>query len=100
MRQLFDALVGKLEGFGPVRVDAVKTGINLGNKVHFAEVKVRKNWINVSFVLGRVIDHPKIAKSDVLTPTMVDHRVKVSSLDELDDTLLGWLREAYDLHNR
>ena len=27
---------------------------------------------------------------------MCTHRVRLSSMDELDDQVIGWLREAYD----
>jgi hypothetical protein len=45
LREAFDGLLAVLRGLGPVRVDAVKRGINLARGSHFAMVFVRKGWL-------------------------------------------------------
>jgi hypothetical protein len=85
---IFNFLLEKLRTFGPVRVDAVKTGINLGARAHFAGVQVRKGWLNVGFVLDRVVSDPKIMRVTEITETSFQHRVRVFDENDIDEQLI------------
>ena len=41
-RRLFDFLIRKLQKTGPLRIDAVKTSINLSSRHHFGGITVRR----------------------------------------------------------
>ncbi len=49
-----------------------------------------------AFALHRRMDHPRINKVDHIGKWYV-HRLRVTSPQELDDEVLGWLQEAYRL---
>lgn len=99
VRVLFDKLVDEVKGFGSVRLDAVKSEVLLGNKSHFAAVQVRRGWLTVSFVLDRLVSDPRITWSMELTGASFEHKVKVERLEDIDEQLLGWLKEVYVLHS-
>jgi hypothetical protein len=50
--------------------------------------------MTVAFGLSRKLDSPRIAKVNQYG-RWFDHTFRVASPEELDDEVLGWLREAY-----
>jgi hypothetical protein len=97
LRECFDALVAEIERWGPLRVDAVKTSINLAARAHFAGVAVQKEALAVGFVLARKVDDPRIARHEDLGGRWTGHRVRIAKPSDLDAQLLNWLKEAYAL---
>lgn len=95
--RVFDYLLDELRRLGPIRVDAVKTSINLAGRAHFAGVRALRDSLSVGFVLGRKLDDPRIVRTERLSPTLHGHTVKVKSREDVDEQLLGWLAEAYEL---
>lgn len=94
---LFDALIARIEDLGPMRVDAVKTSINLIARGHFGGVRVLRGGLRLGFVLLRKLDSPRIVRSQWLGGDKYGHSVKIATSADLDIELLNWLREAYDL---
>ena len=95
-KKLFDALLTKLENFGPVRVDAVKTSINLIARHHFGGVKVLKDSLRLSFVVHRQLTSQRIIGTEWLGGDKYGYSVKLTGEADIDDELIGWLKEAYD----
>ena len=95
-RELFEQLVGELRRFGPLRIDAVKSGINLIPKHHLGGVRVLKNGIRVGFLLARRIPGARMAGIQRVGPSAYVHAVVVRKQEDFDSDLLSWLREAYE----
>ena len=95
LRGLFDELCKRLREFGPLRVDAVRSGINLIPKHHMGGVRVLKDRLHVGFLLNRRIDHPRISRGPRVGPSAFIYAVNVAKKDEFDPELLSWLKEAY-----
>lgn len=57
LRPLFDLLIARLKKTGPLRVDAVKTSINLISRHHFGGVMVRRDHLRVGFLAQKPINH-------------------------------------------
>jgi hypothetical protein len=95
LRTVFDAIVSKLRKLGPVKVDPVKTSINLTADRHFAGVTVRGTFLRVGFFAPRRIVDRRIVHFETLGPDRFGHSVVVESVADLDDQRLGWLSEAY-----
>jgi hypothetical protein len=96
-RAVYDALVKGIGAFGPLRVDAVKTSINLIARHHLGGLKVLKDGIRIGFVLGRKLADRRILKASWVGGSKYAHSVKLTSPDEVDEQLLAWLGEAYRL---
>ncbi len=92
---LFQELRAALSRFGPLRVDAVQSSINFAATSHLGGVRVQKDGLRVGFVLSRPLESGRVIHSLRLGPTTHAHAVKLTSRDELDGELLGWLKEAY-----
>jgi hypothetical protein len=99
LRGVFDLLVSKLRKIGPVKLDPVKTSINLTAGRHFAGVTVRGTFLRVGFFAPRRIVDRRIVHFERLGPDRFGHSVVVESVADLDDQLLTWLSEAYRMRS-
>ena len=54
-----------------------------------------KEFLLVSFGLGYEKQHPRIAQATEPYPGRWTHHVPVQAIEEIDQTLMGWLAEAY-----
>ena len=97
VRTLYEALIQRLNAFGPVAEDPKKTCIHLNRKSALAGVYVRKGYLNVEFKTDYPIQSPRIAKSEQISRSRWHHSTRVDSEAQLDSELTGWLRDAYAL---
>jgi hypothetical protein len=90
-------LIKELEKFGPLRVDAVRTSINLIAKHHLGGVRALRDGLRVGFVLERKLTDRRILRSEWVGRVRYAHSVRLTSPEEVDAQLLSWLKEAYEL---
>jgi hypothetical protein len=95
LRKVFDVLVSKLERIGPVKVDPVKTSINLTAGRHFGGVTVRGTYLRVGFFAPERIVDPRIVHFERLGPSKFGHSVVIESVADIDPQLMAWLAAAY-----
>lgn len=88
-----------------VRIKVAKTQITFANKRGLAFVSFNpcrkakerpETWMTVTFGLGYRKESPRI---DVVTepyPGRWTHHVMVGNAEEIDEELIGWIREAAD----
>ncbi len=102
---LYEALFRRMEAaFPEASVKVQKTQISFYSKHLFAAaslpVRRRKEWprhcILVTFGLSHQVSAPRIAVATEPYPNRWTHHVVVAGEREVDEELLGWLREAYD----
>lgn len=98
---LYEALFRLLDGaFPEVSVKVQKSQISFYGRHLFAMVsrpkRKRDPGIVVSFGLGRREPSPRIGAVVEPYPNRWTHHVAVTTAEELDGELLGWLREAWD----
>ena len=86
-----------------VTVKVRKTQISFSNKYNFAFVsllpvcktKARpETWITVTFGLRYKKESPRIDVATEPYPNRWTHHMLISSVDEIDDELMGWIKEA------
>ena len=97
VREIFDELVRRLKEIGPVKVDPVKTSINLTTRHHLGAVTVRGTFLRLGFLSDRRIRDDRIVHVEQLGPTKFGHSVVLESIEDLDDVVMGWLAAAYRL---
>ena len=100
VRGIYQLLVTQLRKLGPLRIDAVKTSINLASKYHFGGVAARKNYLRVGFLSERMIDDERIVHTERLGPKRFHQSVVLRSPADLDGTIIEWLGNAYKLQSR
>jgi hypothetical protein len=99
LKILFSAIVKQLKKLGLLRLDAVKSSINLISRHHFAGIAVRQDYLRVGFLARRPIESPRIVHTEVLGPNRVAHRVLVREAADIDAELLHWLAEAQEMQS-
>ena len=99
LRRLFDFLIRKLEKTGPLRIDAVKTSINLVSRHHFGGIMVRRGYLRLGFLARKRIRSARIVHHQSLGPKRVGHTVVVSGKKDVDTELLRWLSNAQRLQS-
>lgn len=95
LRPIHDTLMAKIGPFGEFEVAPKKGYVSLRRKKQFAMVGPATNTrvevgINLKGKPGteRLVEQPPGG--------MCQYKVKVTSADEVDSELIGWLREAYE----
>jgi hypothetical protein len=92
---IFEAVLAHLDTVGPVHVEPVSVGIFIKKGRTFAELRPKQKWVALSFVLDRVVDHPKIARKLSSSGRRTYHVVNLRGPDDVDDDVRGWLTESY-----
>ena len=95
VRALFDRFREIVESFGPVKMLPYRDKVGFMVRVRFAGAIPRQRWLEVGFWLPRRIDHARMYRVETLYPDVHVHRLRVTTLAELDDQLTKWLREAH-----
>ena len=89
----FTALVSEC---GPVLVAPAKTRIGFQVRMIFAAVnKLTDRFLDAHVVLARRLNSPRFKRVEMMTPKCYVHHFRVHSLNDLDEELKTWLREAY-----
>lgn len=101
---LYEAFARRLLAeIGNVTVKVQKTQISFSNRHNFAFVSflpVRrakdrpKTYITVTFGLGYKKESPRVAAASEPYPNRWTHHMLISSPEEIDDELMGWIKEA------
>lgn len=95
-RRLFHGFAGLLRKCGPVTVAPAKTRVAFMVRVRFAGVsRVSERGMTIAFALRRPLKSPRISKVVKYNPRWYGHFMRIVSPRELDEELLGWLRESY-----
>ena len=94
-RPIFDAVMGYLDGLGPVHVEPVSVGIFLKNPRKFAELRPMQKWVALSFSLNRVARHRTIVRKVMPWGGRYYHVANLVDPKDLDDGVGDLLVEAY-----
>lgn len=102
---LYQALFSQMSSaFPQAKVKVQKSQISFYNRHLFAAASIpvrrKKDWpqdcLLVTFGLSHPLSSPRIAVAVEPYPNRWTHHVVVSRLEEIDEELMDWLREAYD----
>jgi hypothetical protein len=80
---------------GPVIVFANKTRIGFQVRMAFADVILKREWLDAYIILARRLENRRFTKIETLSPRNHIHYFRIRSREELDAEVLSWLREAY-----
>ncbi len=95
---LWERFAEIVRGFGPVEAVANRMNIGFMVRARFAGVfSLSERGMSVHFWLKRRVDSPRFARREYLLHRDWIYRVRVTDPSELDDELIGWLREAYQV---
>jgi Domain of unknown function (DUF5655) len=93
--ELYRGFVALVERCGPVTLAPTKTRIGFKVRMTFAAVSLRRDRLDAHVILARRLEDPRFVEVASFGPRSHQHRFRIASLDELDEQVLGWIREAY-----
>lgn len=95
LRPLHEAAMARIQALGPFEIAPKKSYLSLRRKKQFAMLgPATKDQLELGLNAKALPAHPRLK---ALPPGgMCQYTVRLSQAAELDDTLLGWVRTAYD----
>jgi hypothetical protein len=97
VRKIYDSLINNLKKIGPLDEDPKKTSIHINNKTALAGVATRKAHLILTIKSDRKLASPRIHKSEQVSAHRFHHEVKLTSVSDVDEELMSWLRNAYEM---
>ncbi len=97
LKPLHDALMTMITTFGDDIELAPKKGyVSLRRKKQFAMIQPTATRIDVGLILKDMPTTERL-KSAASFNALFTHRVRVSTINDLDAQVISWLKQAYDL---
>ena len=95
IRGLFERFRSMVEACGPVKPVFYRDMVGFIVRVRFASAVPRSRWLDIAFWLRRRVEHPRFHRVETITPEAHIHVLRVTDLEQLDETVANWTREAY-----
>jgi hypothetical protein len=95
---LFDRLIELAKACGPVIVAPTKSMVLFKARTSFAEVKAKKDRLDVQVVFRERVANPRFRRTTEPWPGCIVHSFQVEEIEQLDDEVAGWLKEAYEMN--
>ena len=96
-RALYNLLIGKVREFGEVEIHVAKWSLTVRRLSTFLSIMVGKNHLTLVFISTVPIDEFPVYQNYHHTATKYSNLVKIESADEIDDQLIRWLKQAWEL---
>jgi len=97
LRPIYDRLAGAIAGFGEdVELAPKKAYVSLRRKKQFGLIQPStRTRVDVGLQLKGAAARGRLEASGSFN-SMVSHRVRLATVEDADDELVGWLQDAYD----
>ncbi|MFQ5944455.1 MAG: DUF5655 domain-containing protein [Anaerolineales bacterium] len=92
---VYQRFVRAVRGCGPITLVPIKTRIGFQARITFADIMVRRHWIDCYVILSRRSNNPRFARIESLSRHSHVHHFRVSSPADIDDEVRSWLCQAY-----
>lgn len=97
LRPIYEQLITAVQAFGDdVEISPKRTYVSLRRKRQFGLIQASTvSRLDVGINMKGVEPSGRLEKSGSFN-SMCTHRVRVNGIDDVDDDLIGWLRQAYE----
>jgi hypothetical protein len=100
MRPVFEELLARVRReIGAADVVSLPCCIHLCGTHDFLAVLPRKARLEIRFSLRREVESRRITHATRISSAKHKHSTDIATVEDIDDELLGWLREAYHLED-
>jgi hypothetical protein len=98
---LYEKLCEKIKkNVGPYKIESLECCIHLVSTSTFAAVKLLKSKIQIDFSLSRQLKNKRFVKTYKLSENRFLYLVEITEEEEIDNELLIWIVEAYEIKKR
>jgi Domain of unknown function (DUF5655) len=95
VRELYDLVAATVQSIGAVIILPEKTRIAFQVRMSFAQVTIRRRWLDGHVVLARRLEHPRCRKIETFSARNHVHAFPLEHPGDIDSTFVDWIREAY-----
>jgi hypothetical protein len=97
-RELYDCLLEQVRNLGPIFEEAKKTSAHIvAGSGAFLGLHPRVNGLLVNIVLDHGLANERVVRCEQVSKSRFHNEVRISGPDDIDDELMGWVKEAYHL---
>ena len=96
-KDLYQLLLNKLHKIGPVRENKKMISVSLENRKVFASTLIWNQSIKLILRTNHRITNPRILNIEPVAENVFDHTILIESKDHLDEELMNWLEDAYQI---
>lgn len=98
LRPLYDRILAAVQAFGPdIQINPRQSYIALARKQQFAVIKASTSTrLDLGLRLKEPLTAPRLEPAAGLGSASINFKIGLSSLDQIDLELIGWLRAAYE----
>jgi hypothetical protein len=97
VRATFERVVEVARRSGPLDVVPEKTRVALQVRMSFAAFTPRRRWLDGHVVLARTVPSERFRRVETYSPRNHVHVFRLTTPDDVDSEVAGWLAEAYDV---
>ena len=97
VKSIYERILKESCKFGKVIEDPKKTSIHLNNKSAFLGVATQRSAIILTVKSSSPIKDARIRKSEKVSASRYHHEIKLTSPEEVDSVVVGWLKQAYEI---
>lgn len=88
----------ELEKLDEISIETKQASLHVvRNGVAFLGIHPRKDGIRINIVLNNCPDSDRISKSEQVSKSRFHNEVDLTSEARIDELLIGWIHEAYEL---
>jgi hypothetical protein len=98
-RPIFEAVHNHLETLGPLYVEYLAVGIFFKNPKRVAALRTMTKWVALGFSLPTKLSSSKLSRKVVEHGSLYHHVINVADATQIDEEVLDWLTQAYEVHN-
>ena len=97
VRALYDSLIRIVSTFGPVDIRVGSYIVSLRNLSTFMSIFPERNHLTITFIRDEALDEFPVYQTYQQSKNRWANHIKIESREEIDDQLIGWLKEAFVL---
>jgi predicted transport protein len=90
-------LISEISKFGSIEISPIKTAIQFRKGATFLSIRVKKDRCELEFQLPFDVEEFSIVKKVRVSSKRVYYLVYIDSVEDVDNQLLSWIKEAYKL---
>ena len=97
VRGLYDSLIQRISSFGEIDAHCGKWNLTFRHLSTFLSVIIEKDHLTLVFITNEPIDEFPVYQTYHHSSNRYSNSVKIESEDEIDDQLIRWLQQAWEL---
>ena len=97
VRNLFKVLKTEFNKFGKFDIEEKNTSFHITHKGAFAGIHPRKSYLILNIVSSSPIKSNRVAHLEQVSKSRFHNEVKIEKKSDIDDELVCWLKQAYEL---